>query len=123
VSRNRRGLHRSIAMRQMQRARVLATGQTIVPYNRHRRDTAQAPMIRELRQRGYSVLDISQVGGNAPDLVVSKNGFTFMIEVKTGKSKARQGQQDFAQEWRGLIIIASKAEEVVEIVKKFAPKL
>ena len=94
-----------------------------MPYNRHRRDTAQAPMVRELRQRGYSVLDISQVGGNAPDLVVSKNGFTFMIEVKTGKSKARQGQQDFAQEWRGLIIIASKAEEVVEIVKTFAPKL
>ena len=92
-----------------------------MPYNRHRRDTAQAPMVEELKQRGYSVLDISQVGGNAPDLVVSKNGFTFMIEVKTGKARARQGQQNFAQEWRGLIITASKAQEVVEIVKTFAP--
>ncbi len=76
-------------------------------------------MIKELRQRGFSVLDISQVGGNAPDLVVSKNGFTFMIEVKTGKAKARQGQQDFAENWRGLIITAYKAGEVVEIVSKF----
>lgn len=106
-------------MRQMQWARVLARGKTIVPYNRHRRDTAQAPMVEELRQRGYSVLDISQVGGSAPDLVVSKNGFTFMIEVKTGKAKARQGQQDFAKEWRGLIITASIAGEVVDILKQF----
>jgi Holliday junction resolvase len=75
-------------------------------------------MVKELRQRGYSVLDISQVGYDAPDLVVSKNGFTFMIEVKTGKAKARQGQKDFAKEWRGLIITASEAEQVVEIVNK-----
>ena len=86
-------------------------------WNKHRRDVAQKPLIEALKRSGYSVLDISQVGGSAPDLVIARAGHTTLVEVKTGKAKARANQHEFAKHWHGELIVASDIDQILSYTR------
>jgi Holliday junction resolvase len=79
----------------------------------HRRDANQFPLVRELLACGFSVADTSQVGGDFPDLVVARNALNVLVEVKTTNGRLTAGQNDFASRWRGPVILARSAEDVL----------
>lgn len=90
-------------------------------YSRHRRDRTHAPAVAELKQLGFSVVDISQGSqDDVPDLLIGKHGLTGIVELKAkrpGRTHMHQlisdGQRDFADNWRGSpVIFAFCADDV-----------
>lgn len=86
----------------------------------NKRDLNQSTIVDALRKLGFSVLDISRVGGDAPDLVIAKAGFTMLVEVKSGNNKAREGQKDWHDGWQGPIMTANNVDQVLEFYKRWA---
>ena len=80
-------------------------------------DKHHAAIVFELRQMGYAVLDLSRVGSGCPDLLVSRGFVTALIEIKTPRGhktaleRRNQAQIDFAEEWKGAIIVAYTASD------------
>lgn len=78
-----------------------------------KRDSTQQDIVQELREMGYSVMDIASLGNNKPDLVIGKLHFTALVEVKTPrglKSAAqllKRGQDVFRETWRGTPVIVA----------------
>ena len=85
----------------------------------HGVDANQADIVNVLREVGYSVLDLSAVGGGCPDLLVggvsrrSGERINVLIEVKTAKGRIRKNQMEFADNWRGPLYIARTIEEAL----------
>jgi hypothetical protein len=70
-----------------------------------RKDANHAEIVACFRKLGWSVLDISQLK-NCADIVVARNGITFVIEIKDGTKppsarKLTDGEQVFKDGWRG----------------------
>jgi Holliday junction resolvase len=76
-----------------------------------RRDSTHAEIRQELRDLGASVSDTGDVGNDFPDLVVGLAGATFLVEAKSDKkvhhkkNEASEGQETFAQKWRGSPVV------------------
>jgi len=68
--------------------------------------------VREhLEANGYSVVSLAPVGHDIPDLLVAKERFSALVEVKDGqkppsKRKLSDGQKSFRETWRGVVITA-----------------
>ena len=58
----------------------------------HRRDSNHAEIVKALRAFGVGVLDISSVGGGAPDLVTWPFGFVPFAEIKVVGDSPRPNQ-------------------------------
>ena len=71
------------------------------PWNRHRRDKSHDPIVKRLRDLGCSVLDTSQVGNGAPDMVVGLLGRNYLIEAKSYGKPLSDGQLEWHQAWLG----------------------
>lgn len=76
-----------------------------------------------LRQAGCSVLDLSRVGQGCLDLLVSRNGQTWFIEVKDGRKPPSErcltpAQKRFAGDWRGSWYIVLSVEEALDTITK-----
>lgn len=72
-----------------------------------------------LIEHGFSVYDLRNVGGGLPDLLVSKNKKTVLVEVKTATGKLNQLQQEFRRSWQGRIFILRTVEDVVYMAGGF----
>lgn len=84
-----------------------------------RSDAAQPAIVEELRRRGYSVILTHRAGGDAPDILVGKNGITVMVEVKSphrlSKDKSLQARQaETRAAWRGGMFIRAWTVEQIE---------
>jgi len=67
-----------------------------------RTDANQAEIIKTLRQAGADVYDLSKVGKGIPDLLVTFNGETILMEVKRdAKAKFTAEQLKFIANWKG----------------------
>jgi len=94
-------------------------------YHLKRRDVLHFNFISELRARGFSVADTSQVGDAFPDLVIGRDLIDLKVEIKTeadGKllthaktrRKLSEGQITFAKTWRGSpVILAYTVDDVL----------
>lgn len=80
----------------------------------NRRDSTHSVIVEDLRRVGFTVADTSRVGDDFPDLVVSSTGRNVLVEVKASDGKLTEGQSDFARAWRGPVIVARSAEDVIE---------
>lgn len=70
-------------------------------------DANQTRIVQALRQLGFSVLDLSKVGGGCADLAVRHgDGPVWFIEVKNpdGRNRVSDGQAAFAEVWPVKII-------------------
>lgn len=90
-------------------------------------DNTHREIVAALRAIGCSVFGISaQSAGTrgVPDIAASRDGFTALVEAKTGGGKLNSAQQKFHAEWQGALIVARSGEEAVEKfeqhVEKFA---
>lgn len=78
-------------------------------------DANQAEIVSKLRQCGLGVLDLSGVGGGAPDLLVFDSESYWLVEIKTEKGKLSKNQIKFHTEHRGpAILVVTTAEEIIE---------
>ena len=67
-----------------------------------RTDANQAEIVKTLRQAGADVYDLSKVGKGIPDLLVTFNGETILMEVKRdAKAKFTAEQLKFIAKWKG----------------------
>ena len=86
---------------------------------RGKRDTNHKQIVTELRECGFSVLDLGDVGDGVPDLLVSRGGWTALVECKTRRGNKLPSelltadQRTFHAGWRGRIIIAFESGDVV----------
>lgn len=91
-------------------------------YLKTKRDKSHVQIQRELRQRGFSVVDLSSVGGGVPDLLVSKGVVTVLVEIKEPEGSIYLDQLCFAAEWKGYIAFAQTVEECIAIMQNPAEK-
>lgn len=87
-----------------------------------RKDTNQNPIVRELVQAGYSVQDLSAVGGGLTDILVGgvcrKTGErrNWLMEIKTAKGKLNPLQEEWHADWRGPVDIVRSPDDALRIV-------
>jgi hypothetical protein len=87
--------------------------------SRGRVDQEHAAIRDGLVAAGYFVVDTSGVGGDFPDLlVVSKNGITILLEVKTEGEYPTEGQVSFLTNFPGPCSLAFGLEHALEIVSR-----
>src|SRR4029077_3398727 len=84
---------------------------------RGRRDGNHVKIVRELRQAGYSVLDLGSVGGGCPDILVGKNGKNWLCEIKDGSlppsaKKLTEAERDFFYLWKGHACVVESFEDL-----------
>lgn len=78
-----------------------------------RRDLNHGDIVAAFQRCGYSVLDLSQVGGGCPDLLVGRRGRDRLIEVKAGRGRVSDEQRRWAQTWSGDYPLVVRAIEDV----------
>jgi len=92
-------------------------------YLRTKRDASHVKIQAELRKRGYSVVDLSSVGGGVCDLLVSSGKDTVLIELKElSGGSIYLDQLRFMSEWKGYVAFAQTADECVAIMQDPATK-
>lgn len=74
--------------------------------HRHKVDANQAVLVGLLRSLGWSVQILGGVGDGCPDLLVGRDGSTYLIEVKDGakvpsKRRLTEDEKLWHATWRG----------------------
>lgn len=75
-------------------------------------DTTHGAIRDHLRAIGWRVYDSSAIGGGFPDLVVSRSGFTALVECKSGSEAGaemdlNEAQRRFRDGWEGAFVVAA----------------
>ena len=79
----------------------------------HRTDANHREIVDMLRDARFAVVDTSMVGSGFPDLVVSRNGITKLVEIKTLAGRLAYSQSNFMADWQDEVIIALSAFDVI----------
>ena len=85
-------------------------------------DQNQAEIVAALRQVGCFVEPLHSVGGGVPDLLVGRNGETFLLEVKDGNKppsarKRTDAQVIWHDAWQGKpVAVVCNIREAIEAV-------
>jgi hypothetical protein len=74
-------------------------------------DLTHVPGIEHLRKVGWSAWSTASLGHDFPDTIAAKNGFTALVEWKSGKKTLTDGQRAFRDNWDGVVIVANSPEE------------
>lgn len=82
-------------------------------------DESHAAIRNHLRAIGWCVFDTSAVGRNFGDLVVSRGGFTAIVECKPKSDRSpevqlTEGQREFRNWWQGAYVVACTPEQAAD---------
>jgi Holliday junction resolvase len=80
-------------------------------------DNNQKEIVDALRQLGCSVLILSRVGFDCPDILVGYKGVNYLIELKRRGGQISTGQWEFKQKWKGQTGIAFSLDECKKIIR------
>lgn len=92
-----------------------------------RTDGNHSQIMRALRAVGCSVLDLSQLGGGVPDLLIGVPGRHFrlnlLLEEKDGSKppshrRLTKFQEEFHGAWRGQLDVVNSVEEAIAVIEK-----
>lgn len=78
-----------------------------------KKDASHNPIAEHLRDLGWSVLDLSRLGGGAPDMAVSRAGFSCLVECKSEGGKLNAEQLAVKERWQGPYIVAYSPEDAL----------
>mgnify|MGYP001105367233 CR=1 FL=1 len=78
----------------------------------YRTDANQNDIVEYLRDLGFGVVSLAAVGGGVPDLLVSKEDLTCLVEVKSDNGKLRKSQEDFIDNWPGQVFVVYNRDDV-----------
>ena len=84
-------------------------------------DSTQPAIIKAYRSFGVSVQPTHMIGGDFPDLICALQLRTWLTECKDGtlppsKRKLSPGQQEFRDEWCGIVFTVLSADEVPAVI-------
>lgn len=87
----------------------------------HKKDNNHNALTAVFEAAGCTVLDLSMVGGDCPDVLVGIHGVAVLVEFKNPEyyGKLTPGQKKFAAEWKGPCASAGTADDVLAIVKQY----
>ena len=80
-------------------------------------DANHTEIVDCFKKLGCSVLSLAAVGRGVPDLLVAINGITWLVEVKSGKSKGNLLQREWAENWLGARALVRDSQGVETVVK------
>lgn len=87
-------------------------------------DSNQNEIVEKLRMiPGVSVAVTSKLGDGFVDIVVGRNGFNWMVELKDGdksasRRKLTQDEEQFKDRWKGQYSVCKSFDEVLELIMK-----
>lgn len=92
-------------------------------HNHGRRDANHADVIKAVKGIGASVLDLADLGGGCPDVLVGFRGVNLLLEIKDGRKspsarKLTPAEQKFFRDWRGTVYIVFSPEDAINIVNQ-----
>ena len=80
-------------------------------------DANQSEIVQAFERLGFSVVDLSRVGGGCPDLAISVHGVTWLVEVKTAEGTLDPSQIRFHRENKAHIEVCRSLADVERIAK------
>ena len=86
-------------------------------------DLNQPVIVKAFRDLGYAVLHTHTLK-NCFDILVSKNGHAFCIEIKNGKGGLTDGEEEFHDTFRAQVHIIRTIDDVIAFdlwARKLAP--
>ena len=85
---------------------------------RAKKDGNHTAIVQALKAAGRSVLDLSTVGGGAPDLLVAspRGDRTLLIEIKDpkGRNRVEPSQSRFHESWKGELVVVRSPQEAID---------
>ena len=84
-----------------------------------RRDRNHGDIVAMARQCGATVVDLGDVGGDCPDLLIGHKGRNLLVEVKDGArpgAKLEPGQQTFRETWHGQHAVVTCTDELLTLL-------
>lgn len=86
-------------------------------------DANQPAIVGALRQIGCSVQSLAALGNGVPDLLIARNGFLFLLEVKDGNrcpsdQLLTEDQEDWIAKWKSEVHIARSVDEALRIASE-----
>lgn len=82
-------------------------------------DLNHADLVREMREAGLFVIDLSRVGNGVPDLLVSNSDEMWLVEIKSPKGRMRERQRQWHEAWKGKKpLIIRQLQEFLEATRK-----
>ena len=82
----------------------------------HRTDGNQAAIVAALRKVGCSVADTHVVGHGFPDIVASRQGVTYLLEIKQPGEQLNDNERCWRAFWRGPVATVSSIAEALAAV-------
>lgn len=88
----------------------------------NRIDANQPSIVKDLRNMGYSVLSMADLGDGAPDIVVGRKQRNWLFEVKDwkqppSKRKLTAKEKLFHETWRGQINVIETTADAIKIME------
>jgi hypothetical protein len=82
-------------------------------------DSNPGDIIAALRRVGCTVLDMSRLGGGAPDIAIGYGGLTMLAEIKDGSKapsarRLTEDEQKFHNTWTGGVRVIQCVEDAME---------
>jgi len=90
-------------------------------YYKSKKDDSHNRIVKMFKAYGFSVLDLSSVGGGCPDILVGKYGNDYLFEIKKPGGKLRPEQEKFLLSWRGNVHRIESFDEALTILKLVDP--
>jgi hypothetical protein len=89
---------------------------------RARKDSNHKEIVDALIKMHVSVLDTSQLGNGAPDIVIGFKGKSILVEIKDGNKppSARKLTDDeaiFQSSWKGEYVVIKSVEEALALLQ------
>ena len=82
-----------------------------------RQDSNQSEIVQAFERLGFSVIDLSRVGGGVPDLAVSIHKLTVFVEIKTVDGNLQPSQIRFHRESKAWVEVCRDLKDVERIAK------
>lgn len=78
-----------------------------------KKDNNQAEIENELQELGFSVQSLHELGRGVPDLLLGKQGFNFIIEVKHDSAPLTDPEKTWHNAWKGQVRTAQSTSEIL----------
>lgn len=88
-----------------------------------RKDANHNELAGVFESLGCSVLDLSMVGDDCPDILVGIAAVNVLVEIKSATGKLEPGQERFKRDWNGPCEVCRTADEAIALVQKYRARM
>jgi hypothetical protein len=80
-------------------------------------DLKQPEIVMQLRDLGWSVTSLANLGHGVPDILIGVDGHNVLVELKSKGGELTPAEDRWQMEWRGQVFTCYSVEEVIECVR------